>query len=116
MTTNVLAIPVGGNVIYVELEAPVATNDLVLGDFSMTIFPNPVTENSVLQFELKTAEKVTLDLYNIEGKLITNLVKGQQPNGLHKVVLAGLNLKNGAYFCRLKGEMQEQSYPFAVQK
>ena len=69
-----------------------------------------------MQFELKNTQNVTLDLYNIEGKLVKNLLNGQQPQGLHKVVLAGLNLENGNYFCRLKGETQEQSFPFVVQK
>lgn len=114
--TNVLAIPMGDNVIYVQLDPPVSTFEQAVGDFSMTIFPNPVSENSVLQFELKTAQKVILDLYNMEGKLVANLLNGQQMSGVHKVVLAGLNLENGNYFCQLKGEAQEQIFPFVVQK
>lgn len=114
--TNVLAIPMGDDVIYVQLDPPVSTFEQAIGDFSMTIFPNPVSENSVLQFELKTAQKVVLDLYNMEGKLVANLLNGQQMSGVHKVVLAGFNLENGSYFCRLKGEGQEQSFPFVVQK
>lgn len=114
--TNVLAIPVGDDVIFVQFDPPVSTSEQAIGDFSMTIFPNPVSENSVLQFELKTAQKVVLNLYNMEGKLVANLLNGQQINGVHKIVLAGLNLENGNYFCQLKGEGQEQSFPFVVQK
>ena len=117
--TDTLAIPMGGNVIYVGLgEPPVMSgiNDLVFGNFDMSIFPNPVTESSVIQFELESAQKVDLAIFDVEGKKIETLLSGNQTHGKHKVVLAGLSLAKGVYFCRLATEEGEESLRFVVGK
>ncbi|MGK0365925.1 MAG: hypothetical protein ACI85O_002995 [Saprospiraceae bacterium] len=117
--TDTLAIPMGGNVIYVGLgEPPVVSglNDLVFGDFGMNIFPNPVTESSVIQFELETSQKVDLTIFDMEGRKIRTLLSGTQMHGKHKVVLAEIPLSNGVYFCRLMTEEGEENLRFVVGK
>lgn len=117
--TDTLAIPMSGNVIYVGLgEPPVVSNvnDVVFGDFGMNIFPNPVTESSVVQFELETSQSVNLTIFDIEGRKIETLLSGTQMYGKHKVVLAGIPLANGVYFCRLRTEKGEESLRFTVAK
>lgn len=117
LQTDTLAIPMGGNVVYIGLgEPPVVskTNDLTFGDFNMHIFPNPVSENSVIQFELATAQKVNLTIFDTEGRKIKTLLSGTQMNGKHTVLLAGIPLSNGVYFCRLTTEEGEESLRFVV--
>ena len=119
LQTDTLAIPMGSNVIYIGLgEPPVVSgiDALIFGDFDMNIFPNPVTESSVIQFELKTSQKVELTIIDMEGRLIKTLLSGTQMNGKHKLVLAGIPLANGVYFCRLNTEEGEESLRFVVSK
>jgi len=117
--TDTLAIPMGNNVIYVGLgEPPVMSSidDLVFGNFDLSIFPNPVTESSLVKFELENAQKVDLSIFDIEGKKIRTILSGEQMHGKHKVVLAGMPLANGLYFCRLTTEEGEENLRFVVKK
>ena len=117
--TDTLAIPMGNNVIYVGLgEPPVmsSVNDLIFGNFDMSIFPNPVTESSVVQFELSSSQKVDLSIFDMEGRKVETLLSGTQMHGKHKVVLAGIPFANGVYICRLITEEGEESLRFVVGK
>jgi len=115
--TDTLAIPMGNNVIYVDLgeEDPNAVNELVLGDFGMIIFPNPVSQSSYIQFELEKRQTATLTVYTMQGQVIARLMNGEQASGMHKVVLAGMNWTSGNYFARLETEEGEQTMQLFVE-
>ena len=113
MQTDTLAIPMGGNVIYVNLAPPVSSIFTVLtGDFNLQISPNPVVENSIIYFELPETQQATAAIYDAEGRKVKTLVQGIQPVGKHSVVLTGMNLPAGMYVCRLVTKTGEQSLKF----
>ena len=107
LQNDTLAIPVGNDVIFVGF-APVDTttsaNDVLSEDFQLTVYPNPVSAQSYIQFELKKSELVHLDILNQQGKVVRTLLNGLQSQGVHKVLFAGHDLPQGAYYCQLKKE------------
>ncbi len=76
--------------------------DLVLRQNQPNPF-NPVTE---IEFGLPTAGQITLEIFSVEGRLVTTLAAGVYDAGYHKVVWRGtdsegVEVSSGVYFSRL---------------
>jgi len=67
------------------------------------IFPNPVKDKLIINYELKSANTVNIELFDIAGKEIKNFISNEkQTSGVYKLVYNVLNLKSGIYFLKLK--------------
>ncbi len=87
----------------------VAVEDQPAEDVVVTEFlkagPNPFNPQVELKFGLPTAGKVDLDIYNIRGERIIQLIDGHLAAGSHAVIWAGKNsngqkVASGVYFAR----------------
>ncbi len=101
--TEVLGIPMGSSVIFVDLTVLSVTDEDV-NPFDFKISSNPINELSYLQFSLKDTERVTLQVYNSIGMLIKTLVNEEKHTGTHQVSLSGFKLSNGIYYSKLSTE------------
>jgi len=66
------------------------------------IYPNPFNPQTTINFQLPTAEHVTLKVYNILGKEVQILLNGSLPSGNHSITFNAANLESGVYFCKLE--------------
>ena len=64
-------------------------------------YPNPFNPVTTIQYEMKAAGNVKLQVYDVLGRLITTLVDGPMTSGTHQVRFDGANLSSGIYFYRL---------------
>jgi hypothetical protein len=64
-------------------------------------YPNPPQAFTTIQYEMPRAAEATLRLYDVAGRVVRTLSEGEQPAGLHVVVLDTQDLPNGLYFYRL---------------
>ena len=99
-STDVIGIPMGSSVIFVDLTVLSVTDENV-NPFDFKISSNPIDELSYLQFSLKDTETVTIKVYNSIGMLIKTLVNEKEYTGTHQVSLSELKLSNGIYFSKL---------------
>ncbi len=99
-STDVLGIPMGSSVIFVDL-AVLSVSDEDFNTFDFKISSNPINEMSYLQFSLKDSETVTLQIYNSLGMLIKTLMNEEKHTGTHQISLSELKLSNGVYFLKL---------------
>ena len=65
--------------------------------------PNPVRENATISYTLPETGAVEMSIYDIGGRLVRRLLRGDRPAGLHSVVWDGRNthgrrVSPGAYF------------------
>jgi hypothetical protein len=68
-------------------------------------YPNPFSGETTFSFHLKRQGIVDLDLYNVEGRLVTAILSGRTlARGLHRVTYDGNELPSGIYFCRLRAD------------
>lgn len=70
----------------------------------MQNYPNPFNPSTTIRYELGSASEVRLQVYDISGRLVRELVHGRQPAGIHEAlfdVTGGPALASGMYFCRL---------------
>jgi hypothetical protein len=65
-------------------------------------YPNPFNPSTSITFELNNPQHVTLNVYDIQGQLITTLVDGQRAAGEHHVTFDAGNLASGMYLYRLE--------------
>ena len=54
-------------------------------------FPNPFNPVTVIHYGLPTDGHVTIDVYDISGRLVATLIDGDMGNGSHIVVWDGMD-------------------------
>jgi hypothetical protein len=79
--------------------------------FNVSIFPNPVNENSVVEFYLPSNEQVEITIIDMDGKVIFNTEK-PFPGGNNLYPLSNAEIPEGTYFCILKGRENVETVRF----
>jgi len=64
-------------------------------------YPNPFNPTTTIKYDLPTASRVSLKVYDILGREVRNLVDGFRNAGSHEVTLNATDLSSGVYFYRL---------------
>ncbi|TKJ36542.1 hypothetical protein CEE37_15070 [candidate division LCP-89 bacterium B3_LCP] len=82
----------------------------------MSTYPNPFNPNTVISYKLPDASKVNLTVYDISGRLLTDLVNGWQDAGVHEVVFNGSGLASGIYLYQLEASGSEATPTTATGK
>jgi hypothetical protein len=67
-------------------------------------FPNPFNPITTIRFSVPKREHITLAVFDILGRKLSNLVDGVLESGLHEAVFDGPHLSSGVYFVRLTSE------------
>ncbi|MCA9734331.1 T9SS type A sorting domain-containing protein, partial [candidate division KSB1 bacterium] len=65
-------------------------------------YPNPFNPTTTIEYALPENSEVTLKIYDVTGRVVTELIKGQQNAGYHKVVFDASHLATGVYFFKLE--------------
>ncbi|MCP4632911.1 MAG: T9SS type A sorting domain-containing protein [candidate division Zixibacteria bacterium] len=71
-------------------------------DYGLRSYPNPFNPTTEIRFELREDSKVTLNVYNIAGRKVANLVDSYLTRGVHNVTFKGSSMSSGVYFYRLE--------------
>ena len=77
-------------------------------------YPNPFNPNTTIDFSLSSSSEVTLEIFNINGELITVLANGKIGAGNHSVEWNGIDSRenevaSGIYFYRLATDGETKS-------
>ncbi len=74
-------------------------------DYNVSVYPNPINENTIVTYELKENTAVNLAVFNMIGEKVAEVITNEkQVSGSHSLDLASLKLKSGVYFLRLNNE------------
>lgn len=79
-------------------------------------YPNPFNPASDIRFELSTAALVTLNVYDVQGRLVNELVNEVMQPGAHSVRFDGSALASGVYFARLSSDHFAQTAKMVLLK
>lgn len=77
--------------------ADFAENNLKIG----MIHPNPAVDNASLNIQLAKSANVTVQIFDISGKLISNQPQGFRATGEHRLVISTSDLSSGSYIYNL---------------
>jgi pullulanase/glycogen debranching enzyme len=88
------------------LETP--TTDIEEGPLSKTAlsaYPNPTSSNLTLRFELKEAEKMTIQIFDYQGLMVQNIATNQPfEKGENQKTVNTKDLPNGVYFVKINSD------------
>jgi hypothetical protein len=75
-----------------------AINEVAAIDFTVDQnFPNPADDNTRIAYTLNNAARVSVEVYDIAGKLVIAQEEGQRAAGQHVIDLNVANLSAGTY-------------------
>jgi len=92
---------VGGNTSWELVEAERPEVGLPTVTSLAQNYPNPFNANTNISFDLAEAGNVSLNVYDITGRLVTTLVDGQMDAGEHLVAWDASSVSSGVYFYKL---------------
>jgi len=65
-------------------------------------YPNPFTGTTTLKYRILERTEVEISLYDIQGKLIEQVVNDNRQPGIYEVALESLNIPAGVYVARMR--------------
>lgn len=77
--------------------------------------PNPFNPATVIRYDLPTEASVRLEVFNIFGQVVAQLVNEHKPAGYHEVVFDASRVASGTYFYRLS-IMSAEGKPLVMRK
>ena len=81
---------------------------------SLQIFPNPATSQLHILFNLPKAETVSLQLTDISGNVVSQVLNSAVLSGSQSITTGLSNLSEGIYFCRLTTSSGTGNSRFAI--
>ena len=84
----------------VDLSTIIKYNTAEIADIVISVYPNPVKDFGNIKYELPSNSSVNIDLYDIYGRKIMNIVNNSNSNkGSYDLMFNTTKLNNGIYFC-----------------
>ena len=94
------------------VDAPVIANAL---DIDVRTYPNPVVDGTRFDFYLPVASSARLDVFDVAGRLVDNVIDGDLSAGEHSIRWSPSDrLVAGTYFFRLENDHQPAMGKFVV--
>ena len=69
--------------------------------FNISLFPIPSSNKTTLSIELKSLSNVKVELFNLVGNKVSELIKGQLNSGNNEIPINTSELANGIYFIKI---------------
>jgi hypothetical protein len=82
---------------------------------SFSVYPNPANDKVTVAFEMETAGKVEINIYNLSGNLVKSVDLGMRPVGRHDAIINIASLSAGSYIVSLTTGNLRSSVKFIVQ-
>jgi hypothetical protein len=70
--------------------------------WSVKIFPNPVSKFANISYALPVKSSFSLKVYSVSGREVRTIFNGEQCAGEHRVTVSTKGLSSGVYFVRLE--------------
>lgn len=97
----------GKEIVYAQpsILGPTATVDVSEyngRDISVSAYPNPIVDNTIISFEVENDSKLSITLYDVKGRIITNSVLNKEvTSGNHTSKIDASNLASGVFFAKV---------------
>ncbi len=80
-------------------------------------YPNPFNPTTTINFSLKKADRISLTVYDITGRLVSKLITEKAySSGIHQIVFNGSYLSSGVYIYKLEASEEVITRMFTLVK
>ncbi len=79
---------------------------------NLVVFPNPMSSEGKVGFELNTNSDVTINIYDLQGKVVNNMTRINMSKGNHVIPFSVQDLSNGTYIITLKTDNSSEVIKF----
>lgn len=81
--------------------------------FQSSAFPNPFSYLTTIRYELEESQYVRISIYNLQGKMVNQLVDEMHEAGRHQInwkgeTSAGVMCNPGIYLCKIESSTEEE--------
>ncbi|MBP9192949.1 MAG: T9SS type A sorting domain-containing protein, partial [Ignavibacteria bacterium] len=81
----------------------IVNNNEIPAQYSLSQnYPNPFNPNTVINYQIKNQENVSIKIYDMLGKVVMTLVNENQTAGNYSVSFDGSRLSSGLYYYKLQ--------------
>ena len=98
------------------LDASVGINEVPAQSSPLYVYPNPASHTASFIFSLSKKQKVLLQVYDMRGKLIRELFRGERTGGDHIIRLEASELSEGVYHYHFQTEERVQDGSLVIQR
>ena len=101
--TNLTKVDNSTNISVLSDLGATGVSNLVDNKINISAYPNPFVDNANISYSLSSDSKVNLQVYDMEGKLVTSLFEGNQQSGSYNLNFNGKNFtsNSGIYIVKL---------------
>jgi len=80
----------------------IVTSESIPAEYALhSAYPNPFNPTTTISYSLPEAGKVALIVYDLQGRIVAELVNGFEDVGIHEAVFDGTGLASGVYIYSL---------------
>lgn len=76
----------------------------LVNSWEVALFPNPTNNLLNVRFNLPKEDTITITLFNLQGKLITEKPFGKKMQGINQETVDITDLPAGTYICKIAGQ------------
>ncbi len=99
-----------------EHPEPVSLNTVEqLTTTNVDLYPNPAQNRTTLSYTLSSSSNVTLNIFDMNGRLVSSLNKGNQGAGLHTQEISLNSLNKGVYMIQIITNQTSEAVKLIVQ-
>jgi hypothetical protein len=117
--TDTLAVPNSGslnNVQFYYFGSTIGIDDTNSSNFNISINPNPVGENSDINYETKADGKVIIELMDVKGDLVKTITSDNQSAGKHAANFDASIISSGTYFIKISSQGNSETRKVVIKK
>ncbi len=94
--------------------ASVPETPSVEGNINVNIYPNPVSSQAIVSFDLSESCDVNYQVFDMTGRMLMNQTLGRMNQGNHQININAENLSNGSYILRISQGAKNETVKFMV--
>lgn len=76
------------------------------------VYPNPVADFGTIAFELESSSNVTVQIYNLSGKMVQEIIKQELNEGANTISINTFDLSKGTYIVKLTADNLSKTTKF----
>lgn len=102
------------NLGFYQKAAPVSTSDEEKLTSGVNIYPNPASDRTTIEFELRNPAEVSITLHSIDGRMVKNLGKNSLLTGKHRTEMYAGDLPVGMYVLQISNGAIRESQKLMI--